>query len=146
MTWVGWVGLRGLEPRTSSLSGKRSNRLSYRPLDTAPTGRTGRGGYRRSHALVRLASYGCPAQLTARAGIDYRTDATCAKPVGGLVGFLQRDLDSAGHPAHSVVDDSPDRRQRCDEYDVNRPGGHRIAEHGAGGEPACGVAADVAGG
>ncbi len=26
-----WVGLRGLEPRTSSLSGKRSNRLSYRP-------------------------------------------------------------------------------------------------------------------
>jgi hypothetical protein len=25
------VGLRGLEPRTSSLSGKRSNRLSYRP-------------------------------------------------------------------------------------------------------------------
>ena len=27
------VGLRGLEPRTSSLSGKRSNRLSYRPLE-----------------------------------------------------------------------------------------------------------------
>jgi hypothetical protein len=26
-----WVGLRGLEPLTSSLSGKRSNRLSYRP-------------------------------------------------------------------------------------------------------------------
>lgn len=25
------VGLRGLEPLTSSLSGKRSNRLSYRP-------------------------------------------------------------------------------------------------------------------
>ena len=25
------VGLRGLEPRTSSLSGKRSNRLSYSP-------------------------------------------------------------------------------------------------------------------
>ncbi len=28
---MGVVGLRGLEPRTSSLSGKRSNRLSYRP-------------------------------------------------------------------------------------------------------------------
>jgi hypothetical protein len=27
----GVVGLRGLEPLTSSLSGKRSNRLSYRP-------------------------------------------------------------------------------------------------------------------
>ena len=30
-----WVGLRGLEPRTSSLSGKRSNRLSYSPSDSA---------------------------------------------------------------------------------------------------------------
>jgi hypothetical protein len=29
------VGLRGLEPLTSSLSGKRSNRLSYRPGRTA---------------------------------------------------------------------------------------------------------------
>ena len=28
------VGLGGLEPPTSSLSGKRSNRLSYRPLVT----------------------------------------------------------------------------------------------------------------
>ena len=26
------MGLRGLEPLTSSLSGKRSNRLSYRPV------------------------------------------------------------------------------------------------------------------
>ena len=34
--WV--VGLRGLEPRTSSLSGKRSNRLSYSPsVAAAPT-------------------------------------------------------------------------------------------------------------
>ena len=32
-----WVGLRGLEPRTSSLSGKRSNRLSYRPLNATLT-------------------------------------------------------------------------------------------------------------
>jgi hypothetical protein len=29
------VGLGGLEPPTSSLSGMRSNRLSYRPGDTA---------------------------------------------------------------------------------------------------------------
>src|SRR5690348_5620830 len=29
------VGLRGLEPRTSSLSGKRSNRLSYSPAESA---------------------------------------------------------------------------------------------------------------
>jgi hypothetical protein len=32
------VGLRGLEPRTSSLSGKRSNRLSYRPSGNPLTG------------------------------------------------------------------------------------------------------------
>src|SRR5699024_2280976 len=30
----GCVGLRGLEPLTSSLSAKRSNRLSYRPVDS----------------------------------------------------------------------------------------------------------------
>ena len=30
-----WVGVRGLEPRTSSLSGKRSNRLSYTPKGSA---------------------------------------------------------------------------------------------------------------
>jgi hypothetical protein len=34
------VGLRGLEPRTSSLSGKRSNRLSYSP--SGPERRPGR--------------------------------------------------------------------------------------------------------
>jgi hypothetical protein len=28
---VRWVGLSGLEPLTSALSGQRSNRLSYRP-------------------------------------------------------------------------------------------------------------------
>jgi hypothetical protein len=32
LSWpLNWVGVRGLEPRTSSLSGKRSNRLSYTP-------------------------------------------------------------------------------------------------------------------
>ena len=43
------VGLRGLEPLTSSLSGKRSNRLSYRPgrcTLALPAGWTEREGYR----------------------------------------------------------------------------------------------------
>jgi hypothetical protein len=35
---VTWVGVRGLEPRTSSLSGKRSNRLSYTPSWRTPPG------------------------------------------------------------------------------------------------------------
>ena len=34
------MGLRGLEPLTSSLSGKRSNRLSYRPVRHLPLART----------------------------------------------------------------------------------------------------------
>src|SRR5215210_7943468 len=36
---VSSVGLGGLEPPTSSLSGKRSNRLSYRPGSTSTRGR-----------------------------------------------------------------------------------------------------------
>jgi hypothetical protein len=32
---VKWVGLSGLEPLTSALSGQRSNRLSYRPEGVA---------------------------------------------------------------------------------------------------------------
>ena len=39
----GLVGLRGLEPLTSSLSGKRSNRLSYRPASPSATPRRPRG-------------------------------------------------------------------------------------------------------
>ena len=44
------VGLTGLEPVTSALSGQRSNRLSYRPArsDTLPQG-------------SRVAQLGCPA-------------------------------------------------------------------------------------
>jgi hypothetical protein len=42
---LGWnrVGLGGLEPPTSSLSGKRSNRLSYRP-SSVPLDHTGTPG------------------------------------------------------------------------------------------------------
>jgi hypothetical protein len=39
VTWV--VGLDGLEPSTSSLSGMRSNRLSYRPLNRGSPARPG---------------------------------------------------------------------------------------------------------
>src|SRR5690606_38356662 len=40
------VGLGGLEPPTSSLSGKRSNRLSYRPSLGEPSEVAARGGNR----------------------------------------------------------------------------------------------------
>src|SRR5699024_5028063 len=42
------VGLTGLEPVTSVLSGQRSNRLSYRPLDAVPE------AYRVSHRRITL--------------------------------------------------------------------------------------------
>jgi hypothetical protein len=71
-----WVGLRGLEPRTSSLSGKRSNRLSYRPSYRQPTGTT-----LRSEPLTRDAAddQGYMPGRTGRAELDYRTTASCAK-------------------------------------------------------------------
>jgi hypothetical protein len=52
------VGLRGLEPLTSSLSGKRSNRLSYRP--GAATSRRGRlpHGSRAAQTGIRRLSAG----------------------------------------------------------------------------------------
>src|SRR3954453_12557483 len=62
------VGLGGLEPPTSSLSGKRSNRLSYRPIVTVarPSDQqdpmTGREGKRypmpcRSHKTAPLREF-----------------------------------------------------------------------------------------
>ena len=40
---VRWVGLSGLEPLTSALSGQRSNRLSYRPGSDARLGANAQG-------------------------------------------------------------------------------------------------------
>lgn len=43
------VGLVGLEPTTSSLSGMRSDRLSYRPASQPAEYCTGRGGETSEH-------------------------------------------------------------------------------------------------
>lgn len=59
-----WVGLTGLEPVTSSLSGKRSNRLSYRP-DALPPQRLRR---RRLPQGRRRPQTGCPG--AARRGVS----------------------------------------------------------------------------
>jgi hypothetical protein len=62
------VGLRGLEPRTSSLSGKRSNRLSYSPSEAAVP--AGRDRARLEHAdgkvtaSVTVASYSLSLRVT----------------------------------------------------------------------------------
>src|SRR5215470_17959334 len=76
------VGLRGLEPRTSSLSGKRSNRLSYSPLvlgRRTGAGTLGPGWARRPERLP----HGRP---------------RC------LFGLLESDLDSATEVGDQVVD------------------------------------------
>ncbi len=55
------VGLRGLEPRTSSLSGKRSNRLSYRPFSSPLTGTNlSAAGCHRFARQARQEAKGCP--------------------------------------------------------------------------------------
>src|SRR5262245_27828815 len=53
------VGLRGLEPRTSSLSGKRSNRLSYRPLHRLDRPELRQRGEWSARTPYELASQGC---------------------------------------------------------------------------------------
>src|SRR3954447_20508742 len=84
------VGLGGLEPPTSSLSGKRSNRLSYRPgCATAPVEGT-------------PAALGRPNRLP-RAGSVVRQ------------GYVQ----AADQPRAQVVEERTDRRQRRDQDDVH---------------------------
>src|SRR5258706_16419325 len=84
----------------------------------------------------QAAGQGMSAQLSGRAGIGYRIAARCAKPVGWLVGFPQRDLDPARYVAHGVVDDGPYDRQCRDEVDFDGPRQHVVAEHCSRFEPA----------
>ena len=98
---VRWVGVRGLEPRTSSLSGRRSNRLSYTPLAA-----------REAHAAPRNA-----------AGIGYRIRGVTAS-----VGLPERDLDTAAHAGDQVVDHRADRGQGRDQDDVHRAQQHGVPE------------------
>jgi hypothetical protein len=80
MTWTNRVGLRGLEPLTSSLSGKRSNRLSYRPGgNTGRRDRQGTGVDRRS----RLPHCGPPTQtgyLVGEQVTDQSSDSVTRTP------------------------------------------------------------------
>src|SRR6266568_9140754 len=105
-----WVGLGGLEPPTSSLSGKRSNRLSYRPS----------GGGRNRNTV-------------------HRRDRLPQALAGASVGLLERDLNAACHMRDQVVDHRADRGERGDEDYVHRTHQHRVAENPGGGEPVAGL-------
>src|SRR5947208_15053386 len=89
------VGLGGLEPPASSLSGMRSNRLSYRPVDLE----------QRTWDDRPFPDRGLPERE--RAGPR-------------SVAFGQRDLEAADQVGAHVVDERGDRAQRGHQYDVDR--------------------------
>src|SRR5690606_10407180 len=95
--WPGncWVGLTGVEPVTSSLSGKRSNRLSYRPgVVQAPTRKVTarwRRGRNRPHGPL---------------------DSLADSLVDSAVVLGQRDLETAQQGRRQVVQEGPQRGDR----------------------------------
>src|SRR6478752_5409058 len=101
------VGLGGLDPPTSSLSGKRSNRLSYRPVVT----------------VARRSDQQDP--MTGREGKRYPMRLPPHKTVGGATGVpgrpearpprqpsvvCQRELHTADEGGADVVKEGHDRR------------------------------------
>src|ERR1700694_1062115 len=86
------VGLDGLEPSTSSLSGMRSNRLSYRPLSGGTPARRGTP----------------PRKIT----------ASGREP--GSVTLPEGNFDPAAEVGDEVVDHGAHRGERGDQDGVNR--------------------------
>ncbi len=72
------VGLRGLEPRTSSLSGKRSNRLSYSPR-LCPLNEHAGKGYRIVRATAE-STVTCPPRMR-RTGYSVSRRVTSTPPI-----------------------------------------------------------------
>ena len=85
------VGLTGLEPVTSALSGRRSNRLSYRPAWAGtPSDNTTDSGAARSNrpgALLRriLSAFSRSVAVTALTGPSGRGKSTLLKLVAGVL-------------------------------------------------------------
>ena len=101
------VGLRGLEPLTSSLSGKRSNRLSYRP-GSHPSASPGQ------------AVGGADGKITA-SGSAAQTEAGRTARTGSAVVLGEGDLDAAEQRGGQVVEERAQRRDRGDQQDVETP-------------------------
>src|ERR1700729_3041323 len=115
-TWPGiravtWVGLDGLEPSTSSLSGKRSNRAELQ-APAAPRD-------------VRAAL--TPGKC--------RRDRLSHSPGNPSVSLPEGDLDTAAQVGDQVVDHGSDRGQSGDQDNVHRAEQHRVAEDPGGREP-----------
>jgi hypothetical protein len=102
------VGLDGLEPSTSSLSGMRSNRLSYSPRCAAEP-----------HT---------PGKVTATCG------ATANRPDAASLRFPQRYFDPTHEVRRQVVNDRTDRGEGGNKEHIEDPEKRRIAENRRRGE------------
>src|SRR6185369_10597647 len=109
------VGLRGLEPRASSLSGTRSNRLSYNPMTCE-----NRSGNNPTVPSGRVAPW--YRNLTAPAMLPHVA-------AEALFGFLEGDLHAADQSRGQVVYHGADRRHRSDQHDVERAEQGGVAKH-----------------
>src|ERR1700712_4275605 len=97
------VGLGGLEPPTSSLSAKRSNHLSYRPVTcTRP----------RSEITASVVRHPNSFGVTS-----------------GSVPICQRHLDAADDVGGQVVDERTDGRHRRQQHDIHQTDEQRAAEN-----------------
>ena len=105
------MGLRGLEPLTSSLSGKRSNRLSYRPVRHLQRARnSSRESQARDARRYPTAVVPCK---TAR-----YVPLSCGGGWGTSV-VCQCDLQTADKARADVVQERPQRGDRSHQDDVD---------------------------
>src|SRR6476469_214968 len=115
------VGLTGLEPVTSSLSGKRSNRLSYRPVTGPERGQC--LGWSTSDRGGTLPHRGAAGQNgIGRSG-----------RVSALV-LREGDLDAPEQGRGHVVEERPESRDRREQHHVDDRHQHREADDPGGAE------------
>src|ERR1700678_2293209 len=138
LSWRSVVGLRGLEPRASSLSGKRSNRLSYNPINSCLT-----CGNKSSHHLIvpswRFAPIMISRSLPGCGPPAMHGKATAAASGRGhgptSIRLAERPLHAAYQSRDQVVDDRADGRHRRDQDDVGPAEDRGDAKHLGGGVP-----------
>jgi hypothetical protein len=114
------VGLRGLEPLTSSLSGKRSNRLSYRPVNCVPDLRKPAWGRHRERfgALLHLIT-----SVPARRPRLPQPGTMCS------VGFPEGYLYATREAGHEVVQGSANGRKGREQDGVDRADQRCVLKH-----------------
>src|SRR5690625_4569815 len=103
LTGCARVGLAGLEPATSSLSAKRSNRLSYRP----------------QHCFSAWRSKWVPIEDIA----VWRQESKWNLVIG------QSEMQTTHHGCDEVVDERPERRERGEENDIDYCHDRRRGDH-----------------